>query len=510
MIVGSGAGGAASAWKLAQAGLKVCVIEQGPRLSAADSPANAPFGLLERYRNLSPLASVRRSQDDLQVDASSAEVEVSFFQAVGGSTHLYSGHFPRFRERDFSLYTNFGLGVDWPLQYSKLKRYYEFNEAKMLVAGRPGDPKYPEITNLQGISPIGAFEQRLSDSFDELGWHLWPSYTAVDRRQYSSSKCTDLGPCNLGCPVGAKSTAANRYLEEFELLGGKVFSQTAAIKVVHKNSQASGVTVRDSLGGERTISAALVIIAAGAVGTPGLLINSGLSEDLPHLGRNLMLHPLALAEGVFLEEFDALVGPEGSWLYSLEFEFDEAQKEPGFMMQLLRGGDLLDHARRAFQMRKVEFGTEFGPSISEEFKKRLSIALVFEDLPEFHNRVTLDSSKSNSFGFPGVKIEYKVDPGIKRRMPQALDKARKVLSIAGAVRTRGFGPVRGTGWHPSGTARMGLTEKDSVCTGGGRLHTMSNVYVADSSLFPTGSCVNPANTIQSLSLLIADLIISGR
>lgn len=509
VVVGSGAGGASSAWKLAQGGMKVCVIEQGRRFSTKDSPVLKPLGSLERHRNLSPLPSVRRDPDDLLVDTTSAEIEVSFFQAVGGSTHVYSGHFPRFRERDFSLASSHGLGVDWPLSYSDLKSHYEFNEAKMRVAGRTGDPKYPEISKLYGISPIGAFGEQLSESFHALGWHVWPSYSAVDRRELSGSKCTDLGPCNLGCPVGAKSTAANRYLEEFELLGGEVLSETAAIRVVHDKSKATGVMVRDSLGQEATIHGALIVLAAGAIGTPALLFNSELDRDLPHTGRNLMLHPLALAEGIFPQEIDALRGPEGSWLYSLEFEFDEVRNEPGFMMQVLRGGDLLDNARRAFQMRKLQFGSGFGESISAELGKRVSIALVFEDLPDYSNRLTIDHSSANSFGFPGVKIEYRVDPSLKQRIPGALDKARKVLSHAGASRTRGYGPVRGTGWHPSGTARMGLSQADSVCTSTGRLHTMSNVFVSDSSLFPTGSCVNPANTIQSLSLYIAELLLKG-
>ena len=284
-------------------------------------------------------------------------------------------------------------------------------------------------------------------------------------------------------------------------------SETAAIKVVHDKSKATGVMVRDSLGREATIQGGLIVLAAGAIGTPALLFNSELDKDLPHLGRNLMLHPLALAEGLFPQEIEELSGPEGSWLYSLEFEFDEARNEPGFMMQILRGGDLLDSARRAFQMRKLQFGSGFGESIREEFKKRVSIALVFEDLPDYDNRVTLEHSSANSFGFPGVRIEYKVDPDLKKRIPSALDKAREVLSHAGASRTRGYGPVRGTGWHPSGTARMGLSQADSVCTSSGRLHTIPNVFVSDSSLFPTGSCVNPANTIQSLSLYIAESIL---
>ena len=510
VIVGSGAGGAASAWRLAKSGLSVCIIEQGRRFAITDSPALRPMGHLERYTNLNPLPSVRRSPNDLQVDTKSAEIEVSFFQAVGGSTHLYSGHFPRFRERDFRLRTSHGLGVDWPLEYSDLKSYYETNEAIMLVSGKVGDPKYSDITQLSGIPTGGAFEKRLSDAFEQLGWHLWPSYSAIDRRKNSLSVCTDLGPCNLGCPTGAKSTAANRYLDDFEFLGGKIISEAAAVKILYDRSEAKGVLVRDSFGREFTISGAMVIVAAGAIGTPALLFNSGLHNDLPHLGRNLMLHPLALAEGLFEEEIDELAGPEGSWLYSLEFEFDEARNEPGFMMQVLRGDDFLESARRAFQMREVEFGGGFGSSITKEHRKRLSIALIFEDLPDYENRVKLNRSNRNRFGLPGVSIEYQVDHDLKKRIPGSLDKVRKVMTVAGASRTRGFGPVRGTGWHPSGTARMGLSEEDSVTTRNGRLHTMSNVFISDASLFPTGSCVNPANTIQSLSLLIADSVITGK
>ena len=92
-------------------------------------------------------------------------------------------------------------------------------------------------------------------------------------------------------------------------------------------------------------------------------------------------------------------------------------------------------------------------------------------------------------------------------MTHGMGNARKVLGEAGAKRTYAYGPVRNTGWHVMGTCRMGDDPASSVVNAEGASHDVKNLFIADSSVFPTGSCVNPANTIQAVALKTAHHIV---
>ena len=87
-----------------------------------------------------------------------------------------------------------------------------------------------------------------------------------------------------------------------------------------------------------------------------------------------------------------------------------------------------------------------------------------------------------------------------------MSRAKEVLIEAGASKIYAYGPVRNTGWHIMGTTRMGNDPKSSVVDKNGKAHDVDGLYIVDSSCFVTSSCVNPANTIQSLALYISDKI----
>ena len=92
-------------------------------------------------------------------------------------------------------------------------------------------------------------------------------------------------------------------------------------------------------------------------------------------------------------------------------------------------------------------------------------------------------------------------------MTHGMGNARKLLIEAGAKRTFAYGPVRNTGWHIMGTCRMGVDPSTSVVDATGECHDVENLFIADSSVFTTGSCVNPANTIQAVALHIGQQIV---
>ena len=134
------------------------------------------------------------------------------------------------------------------------------------------------------------------------------------------------------------------------------------------------------------------------------------------------------------------------------------------------------------------------------------MGIIVEDLPELANSVTLDEKLTDSNGIPAPKINYKLSENSKRMLAFGLEKGKEVMKAAGASETIAFGPVRNTGWHLMGTARMGKDPLNSVVNEYGQAHDVKNLYIVDSSVFVTSGGVNPASTLQSLALYITDHI----
>ena len=140
------------------------------------------------------------------------------------------------------------------------------------------------------------------------------------------------------------------------------------------------------------------------------------------------------------------------------------------------------------------------------YGKQSVIAIICEDIPIETNQISLDTTALDRFGQPGIKINYQLHPNTQKMLIHGMSSARKVMKEAGAIKSYAHGPVKNTGWHIMGTCKMGSNPKTSVVGMNGKTHDIDNLFVVDSSVFPTSSCVNPANTIQTLSLYLADQI----
>ena len=516
IVVGGGAAGGAITWQLARNGLKVACLERGPWMQPDRYPSTRPDWELQKLGPFSPVPADRNSPYDYPIDDAESPIAMCNFNAVGGSTILYSGHFPRFRPRDFELQSTEGLADDWPISYEDLRPYYELNEAQMNVSGLAGDPAYPDVKDLLPPVPMGTAGERIAEAFNRLNWHWWPSYAAIATvARDGRSPCINLGPCNTGCPQGAKSSVDVTYIAKARQLGAVIIAEAAVNRVLTDGKRATGVEYFDDEGKCHQLSANRIILAASAAGTPRILLNSvseacptGLANSRDQVGRNLMIHPLGFVEGVFDDTLDTDVGPQGCMIYSLEhYRTPEADHDLGYMLHVLRGTGPLEAARAALQRRKLKFGPKLYDDFDAYYRRQLAISVICEDLPLPGNRVRLDPNSSDRFGVPGIKVDYTLQDNARKMMTHGMSNARALLAEAGAKRTYAYGPVRNTGWHIMGTCRMGDDPSTSVVDASGNCHDVENLFIADSSVFPTGSCVNPANTIQAVALHIGQQIV---
>jgi choline dehydrogenase-like flavoprotein len=157
--------------------------------------------------------------------------------------------------------------------------------------------------------------------------------------------------------------------------------------------------------------------------------------------------------------------------------------------------------------KEIAWGSTHHSDFEKRFGRIASMSTILEDLPDPENRVTLDNQLRDKSGIPAPRITYELKSNTKRMMSHALNRGRELMNAAGARKSYAFGPVRETGWHLMGTARMGEDPSKSVVDKYGRSHDVPNLYIADSSVFVTSGAVNPTATLQAVALWIADGII---
>jgi choline dehydrogenase-like flavoprotein len=517
LIIGAGASGAALAWSLAETRMNILCLEQGDWMDPAKYPSTGTDWEMRRFGDFGLSPNSRGRSEDYPVNDGDSPIAISNFNAVGGSTILYAAHFPRFHPSDFKVKTLDGVADDWPLDYARLEPYYAQNDRMMGVAGLAGDPAYPPKEVLLPPVPLGKLGETLAAGFNRLGWHWWPSDSAIATRDYEGrAACINLGPCITGCAQGAKASTDVTYWPVAVRRGVELRTRCRVREItVGDDGMADGVIYYDPEGTPRKQKAEVVVLACNGVGTPRLLLNSksklfpdGLANRSGLVGRNLMLHPYALVTGVFDEALEGYKGPNGCCLMSQEFYETDLSRGfvRGYSFEGLRGIGPVSTALMGMSSGRIPWGEGHHRAFAALFDRTAGMVVICEDLPESHNRVTLDPDLVDSDGIPAPKIHYRLSENSRRMLDHSMARAKEVLEAAGARETAAEAPLQPAGWHLMGTARMGRDPSRSVVNEWGRSHDVRNLFIVDGSIFVTAAAVNPTNTIQTLALYIADTI----
>lgn len=515
LIIGAGASGAAMAWSLADTRMRILCLEQGGWMNPSDYPSTRRNWQTSGMKDFNPSPNVRQLDSDYPVNDTDSPISVLNFNAVGGSTILYAAHFPRFHPSDFKVKTLDGVADDWPLDYAQLEPFYAENDRMMGIAGLAGDPAYPPRQPLLPPLPLGRLGETIARGFNSLGWHWWPSDSAIITQPYAGrDKCINLSSCVTGCPQGAKSTVDITYWPEALRHGVELRTHCRVREIsVNNRGMADGVIYYDADGVECKQRAEVVVLACNGVGTPRLLLNSssqlfpdGLANRSGLVGRNLMFHPNGFVQGLFDEALDGHLGPQGCCIWSQEFYETDPERgfKRGYNMQITRSPGPVMTALAGMASGEIPWGSDHHRAFAARFDHTLSVGIMAEDLPEEHNRVTLDPDLVDSDGIPAPKITYRISENSMRILEHGIEKGREVMAAAGAREMISHAPLGPTGWHLMGTARMGLDPENSVVNAWGRCHDVRNLFIVDGSIFVTCAAVNPTSTIQALALYVAD------
>ena len=277
LIIGAGASGAAIAWSLVETRMRILCLEQGPHLHDKNFPSRREDYELARYGDFSCDPNVRQLPQDYPINVEDSEISPVNFNAVGGSTINFLGHWPRFHPSDFRARTLDGVAEDWPIDYATLEPFYNMNDRNTGVSGLKGNPSYPPYEPPLPPIPIGKLGKTLAKGFNELGWHWWPSDVAIlSRDQDGRAKCVNAGTCDLGCAAGAKGGTNFTYWPMLESTGVELRTdcRVREILVDEASGFASGVLYHGADGQLHEQRAEIVILACNGVGTPRLLFNS--------------------------------------------------------------------------------------------------------------------------------------------------------------------------------------------------------------------------------------------
>ena len=506
IIIGSGAGGGTLARHLAKTGKKILILERGDYLPR-EKENWSPEEVFVKNRYISK---------DTWLDKEDKPFQPQVHYYVGGATKLYGAALYRLRREDFGeLKHEDGLSPAWPISYEEMEPYYTQAEILYQVHGERGiDPTEP-FASAPYPFPALKHEPRIQKLYDDLkksGYHPFPAPAAVMLYEENMpfSPCIRCATCDgFPCLLHAKADAETAGVRP-ALSYPNVTIKTHALAVkIHTDSSGGKATgVEAIVEGENVqFQGDMIVVSAGAANTAKLLLNSssakhpnGLANSSDQVGRNYMFHAsqavLALSLEPNLTKFQKTLAINDFYFGAPDFPYPmgNIQMLGKSMGPMFRGEKPLETALVP------------GMLLEEIARHSVDFWLTTEDLPDRDNRITLDKSGS-------IKLAYSENNQTAKR--KLFEKLKGMLGTLGLKKEtliprtaylQSDIPIAGVA-HQAGTCRFGNDPETSVLDRHCKAHDLDNLYVVDTSFFPSIGAVNPSLTAIANALRVGDHII---
>ena len=500
VIVGSGASGGTLASHLARRGIRVAIVEGGPRVNTrTDFNTHAmPFDFPNRQ-----IPTMRAGKAGFDSERS---------RGVGGKTMLWNAVALRLSQRDFKGRAYEGAGEDWPIDYKDVAPYYDIIEQEVGVCGRrDGLEDLPDGVFLPPVALKCSDEilQRAARSVGADLIHLRKATLTVPTS--TRLACHFCGNCMAGCDVVAKYNSADVHISPAEKTGHvTVFSDCIVREVlVSDGNRATGVRYLHRVHQrEGEVRGRSVVLACACVQSVALLLMSksrrypaGLANSSGQVGRHFIPHFTGGIECV-------LDGLRGTRAINDEGFLDHAYL-PSFMHNRKRGYARSFGAQVNYQNRRLAgwaktlggFGRGYKASVKAAYPAYVQFTPYGEMLPNAQSYVDLDPRGTDKFGLPLARRHVRWGANEEALFNDMVRWSLTILEKAGAeVLTVPSGPAPN---HELGGCRMGRDPRNSVVDADCRTHDVPNLYVVDGSVFPSASEKNPTHTIMALAVRAA-------
>jgi choline dehydrogenase-like flavoprotein len=502
IIIGSGAGGGTLAQRLAPSGKRILLLERGGWLPR--EPQN--------WLAQDVFVDNRYVSSDTWYDNEGKPFQPQVHYFVGGATKLYGAALYRFRKEDFGeLRHHDGISPAWPISYEEMEPYYTQAEQLYQVHGARGEDPTEPPASAPYPHPAVSHEPRIQQLADDLaaaGYHPFhaPCGVMLDESNMPYSTCVRCSNCDgFVCPLGAKSDA--------EVLGVRpalehenvTLVTNAHVVKLETNASGSAVTavVAEKDGETQRFSGDIVVVSAGAANSAKLLLLSandrhpnGLANGSGQVGRNYMFHN-SQAVLALSKEPNPTVFQKTLALNDFYFGSDDFEYPLGNIQMIGKSQAPMFHGEKPIE-------TILAPmwSLEDIAKHAVDFWLSTEDLPMPDNRVTVDRNGNVHLNYTPNNQES------AKRLNAKLHAMLKDLRMHDHLVPR-FAymkndiPVAGVA-HQAGTCRFGVDPARSVLDANCKAHELDNLYVVDTSFFPSISAVNPALTAMANALRVGD------
>ncbi len=526
LIVGAGIAGAMIATRLASAGVRVVLVEAGPRIDRGKSVVQFYNALIKvpecAYPNTAYAPHPRSDDlDSYYVQTGPQKFASTYLRQVGGTTWHWLGTCLRLVPDDFRLATRFGRGVDWPLDYAALEPWYGEAENEIGVAGDSADdlgsPRSRPFP--MPAIPMSYLDQHVARAFAGTPYQV----RATPQGRNSEVRddrppCCGNNSCIPICPIAAKYDGAV-HVARAEKAGARLLAQHVVDRIeIGADGRVRAVRFKRPDGTAGRLTARVFVLAAHAMEIPKLLLMSrgprapnGVANSSDQVGRNLMDHPVQLSYALAGEPVWPYRGPlstagventrAGDWRaqrpsFRIEIGNDGWSWPTGAPVSDARAlaakglrGEALQQALRDVTSRQVRFGT------------------LTEQLPDPDNRIVPDYSKRDRLGIPRPRISYRLDDYTNAGLAEARRIHQQAFVRMGAseINHKPDSQFQGAG-HVMGTTRMGADAKRAVVDADLRAFDHPNLFIQGSAVFPTGGAANPTLTIAALALRSVEAI----
>src|SRR4051794_15152121 len=503
IVIGSGAGGGSLVHQLAPSGRRILLLERGGWLRREPENWDARSVFVEN----------RYVSEDTWYDERDKPFQPQVHYFVGGATKLYGAALYRLRAEDFGeLRHHDGVSPAWPISYDELEPYYTQAEQLYQVHGTRGEDPTEPWASAPYPHPAVSHEPRmqvLSDQLEAAGLHPFhaPCGVLLDEQDPPNSQCVRCGTCDgFPCLVHAKSDAEVIAVRPALAHPNVTLMTRTRALWLETNTLGTAVTgvVVERDGERETFTADIVVVACGAANSAALLLSSvsaahphGLANASDQLGRNYMFHNsqavLALSKEENPTVFQKTLGLNDYYFGAPDFEF------PLGNIQMV-GKSSADMYRGEKPLQ-----TKLAPqwTLDRVARHAVDFWLSTEDLPRMENRVTLRRDGS-------LQLAYEPTNQVpKERLLAALKHLLKDIGmhehhlIPRHAYLKNEIPVAGVA-HQAGTCRFGADPATSVLDRDCRAHDVDNLYVVDTSFFPSIGAVNPALTAMANALRVGD------